>query len=144
MPRVLHHDRLHLRKSDGLAKRLKDKFGRGKVVHGLGLLSMVLGMGALPVTLLEPLAGGGMALAAMILAGFAALHGELRYTLIATAMATMELFWLSSEFDLAGSGNTLLVAAIALPYVWSMICLKIGLKRIQAREYPAHRSHYLM
>ena len=144
MPRVLHHDHLHVRKSGGMAKRLKGKFGHDKVVHGLGLLSMLLGVGALPVTLLEPLAGGGMALAAMILAGFAALHGELRYTLIATAMATMELFWLSAEFDLAGSGNTLLVAALALPYIWSMICLKIGLNRIQAREYVAHRSQYLM
>lgn len=143
MPRALHHGHVRLHKP-GMAKRMKDFFGQDKIVHGLGLLSMVLGMAALPMTLVEPMVGGCMALAAMLVAGFASLHGELRYTMIATAMATMELFWLSSEFDLAGTGNTLLVLAIALPYVWSMICLKVGLGRIQARECAAHRSQYLM
>lgn len=144
MPRVLHHGRLHMQKSGGVSKRLKDHFGHEKFVHGLGLLSMLLGMGALPVTLLDPVIGGIMALTAMLIAGFAALHGELRYTMIATAMAAMELFWLSSEFSLAETANTLMVLGIALPYVWSMICLKLGLNRIQAREYASHRSQYLM
>ncbi|MBI2381938.1 MAG: hypothetical protein HYV16_14390 [Gammaproteobacteria bacterium] len=143
MSRVLQHGPMHFRKAGGLSQRFKNSFGQGKLAHGLGMLSMFLGMSALPVTLLEPMLGGGMALSAMLLAGFAALQGELRYTMIAAAMATMELFWLSSELSLEESSN-LMVLAIALPYLWSMVCLKLGLKRIQAREHYRHRSHIVM
>lgn len=138
MPRVLHQSR-----SAG-NRAYKNPLHNTKVVHGLGILSMLMGMGALPVTLIEPTFGGVLALAAMMLSGIAALQGELRYTMIATALATLELFWLSAEFSLDGNVNTVLVAAIALPYVWSMVCLKLGLNRMQAREYAKHRSHYLM